>query len=120
MSVQIDPPLGADNSGMLEVARAVKESGLAHFVDINDNPMASRARMNSLMLSVAIEREVGLETIPHLTPRDMTVLGLQSALLGVHAAGVRNVLAVTGDPPEVGDYPGSHAVYEVDSIGLTR
>ena len=42
VSVQIDPPLGANNAGMLEVAQAVKDSGLAHFVDINDNPRAAR------------------------------------------------------------------------------
>jgi methionine synthase / methylenetetrahydrofolate reductase(NADPH) len=119
VSVQIDPPLGANNSGMLEIARAVKESGLAQFVDINDNPRA-RARMSGLMTAVAIERMVGLETIPHLTPRDMTISGLESLLLGGHAEGVRNVLAVTGDPPEEGDYPGAHAVYDVDSIGLTQ
>jgi methionine synthase / methylenetetrahydrofolate reductase(NADPH) len=46
-------------------------------------------------------------------------MGLQSQLLGAHSAGVRNVLAVTGDPPHVGDYPGSSGVYEVDAIGLT-
>jgi homocysteine S-methyltransferase len=48
------------------------------------------------------------------------VLGLESILLGAHAEGVRNVLAITGDPPEVGDYPGSQGVYEVDAIGLTQ
>jgi homocysteine S-methyltransferase len=74
--------------------------------------------MSALMLAVAIERAAGIETIPHLTPRDTTVAGLESVLLGAHAEGVRNVLAVTGDPPEVGDYPGSRGVYEVDSIGL--
>jgi homocysteine S-methyltransferase len=47
-------------------------------------------------------------------------MGLESMLLGAHAEGVRNVLAITGDPPEVGDYPGSRGVYEVDAIGLTR
>jgi homocysteine S-methyltransferase len=45
-------------------------------------------------------------------------MGLQSQLLGAHAEGVRNVLAVTGDPPHVGDYPGSSGVYDVDAIGL--
>jgi homocysteine S-methyltransferase len=119
VSVQIDPPLGANNAGMLEVAQAVQDSGLAHFVDINDNPRA-RARMSGMMTAVAIERNVGLETIPHLTPRDMTISGLESLLLGAHAEGVRNVLAVTGDPPEEGDYAGAHAVYDVDAIGLTQ
>ena len=72
------------------------------------------------MASVAIERDCGIETIPHLTPRDTSVMGLESQLLGAHAEGVRNILAVTGDPPEVGDYPGSRGVYEVDSIGLVH
>ena len=71
-------------------------------------------------MAAAIERQVGIETIPHLTTRDYTVLGLEALLLGAHAEGVRNVLAVTGDPPEVGDYPGSKGIYEVDAIGLTR
>src|SRR5215216_256713 len=99
VSVQIDPPLGGSNDGMLEIARAVKETGVADFVDINDNPRA-RARMSGLMTAVAIERNVGLETIPHQTPRDATIAGLESLLLGAHAEGVRNILAVTGDPPE--------------------
>ena len=76
--------------------------------------------MNALLASIAIERESGLETIPHVTPRDTSVMGLQSILLGAHADGIRNVLAVTGDPPEVGDYAGARGVYEVDSIGLTQ
>jgi methionine synthase / methylenetetrahydrofolate reductase(NADPH) len=119
VSVQLDPPLGANPEALLATARAVRESGKAQFVDVNDNPRA-RARMSGLMASVAIERLTGVETIPHLTPRDTTVNGLESQLLGAHAEGVRNILAVTGDPPEAGDYPGTHGVYEVDSIGLVE
>ena len=119
VSVQLDPPLGASNEGLIETARALKESGKAQLVDVNDNPRA-RARMSGIMASVAIQRTTGMETIPHLTPRDTAVAGLESLLLGAHAEGVRNVLAVTGDPPEEGDYPGTRGVYEVDSIGLTR
>jgi methionine synthase / methylenetetrahydrofolate reductase(NADPH) len=119
VSVQIDPPLGGSNEGMLEIAKALSETGAAHFVDINDNPRA-RARMSGIMTAVAIERLVGLETIPHQTPRDSTVAGLESLLLGAHAEGVRNILAVTGDPPEEGDYPGAGGVYHVDAIGLVQ
>jgi methionine synthase / methylenetetrahydrofolate reductase(NADPH) len=118
VSVQLDPPLGGNHRGMLEVAKGLEDGGTA-IVDINDNATA-RAGMSALMLSVAIERSTRLETIPHLTTRDATVLGLESQLLGAHAEGIRNVLAVTGDPPEVGDYPGSRGVYEVDSIGLVQ
>jgi methionine synthase I (cobalamin-dependent)/5,10-methylenetetrahydrofolate reductase len=119
VSVQVDPPLGANPEALIETARAVRDSGRAQFVDVNDNPRA-RARMSGIMASVAIERFTGVETIPHLTPRDTTITGLESLLLGAHAEGVRNILAVTGDPPEAGDYPGTHAVYDVDSVGLVE
>jgi methionine synthase / methylenetetrahydrofolate reductase(NADPH) len=119
ISIQLDPPLGGSNHGLLEAARELKASGIGH-VDVNDNPRA-RARMSGIMASVAIERFAGIETIPHLTPRDSTVVGLESLLLGAHAEGVRNVLCVTGDPPERGDYPSaSGGVYQVDGIGLTE
>jgi methionine synthase / methylenetetrahydrofolate reductase(NADPH) len=117
--VQIDPPLGGSYAGMLEVVRALRDSGKAHHVDINDNATA-RAAASALMLSIEIERTLDFETIPHLTTRDATIMGLESQLLGAHACGIRNVLSVTGDPPEVGDYPGSRGVYEVDAIGLAH
>jgi methionine synthase I (cobalamin-dependent)/5,10-methylenetetrahydrofolate reductase len=119
VSVQLDPPLGGNSSGLLEVATMLKESGRVGWVDVNDNATA-RAGMSSLMVSATIERRAEIETIPHLTTRDWSVMGLESMLLGAHAEGVRNVLAVTGDPPEVGDYPGARGVYEIDAIGLTQ
>ncbi len=118
VSVELDPPKGTNMEGMLRVARTLKDSGAVHVVDINDNPMA-RARLSALMSAVMIERTVGLETIPHVTPRDASAMGIQSQLLGAHAEGIRNILAVTGDPPHVGDYPGTSGVYDVDAIGLT-
>jgi homocysteine S-methyltransferase len=119
VSVQLDPPLGGSAEGLVDVARNIAESGLAHVVDVNDNPRA-RARMNGLLASSAIQRLAGIEVVPHLTPRDATIAGLESLLLGAHAEGIRNVLAVTGDPPEAGDYPGTGAVYDVDAIGLVE
>jgi homocysteine S-methyltransferase len=119
VSVEIDPPRGGNAQAMLDLARALKVSGHVDVVDVNDNPRA-RARMSGLIASATIERVVGLETIPHLTPRDSSIAGLESMLLGAHAEGIRNVLAVTGDPPEAGDYPGATGVYEVDSIGLSQ
>jgi len=119
VSVQLDPPLGGNSAGLVEVASTLKESGRVGWVDVNDNATA-RAGMSSLMVSATIERRAEIETIPHLTTRDCSVMGLESMLLGAHAEGVRNVLAVTGDPPEVGDYPGARGVYEIDAIGLTQ
>src|SRR5947207_149326 len=119
VSVQLDPPLGGNSAGLVEVAAALKDSGLVGWVDVNDNATA-RAGMSSLMVSATNERLAEIETIPHLTTRDWSVLGLESMLLGSHAEGVRNILAITGDPPEVGDYPGARGVYEIDAIGLTQ
>jgi methionine synthase / methylenetetrahydrofolate reductase (NADH) len=119
VSVQLDPPLGGRADGLVEAAAAIRESGLAQVVDVNDNPRA-RARMSGVMASVTIRRSAGIEVVPHLTPRDSTIAGLESLLLGAHAEGVRNVLAVTGDAPEQGDYPGTGSVYDVDAIGLVE
>jgi len=80
----------------------------------------ARVRMSALTLCYLIQHEVGIETIVHFTTRDRSLMGLQSELLGAHAAGVRNILALTGDPPSLGHYPDSSAVYDVDSIGLIR
>ncbi len=117
VTVQLDPPLGGSSRGLVEVAQGLEESGLVGFVDVNDNATA-RAGMSSLIASATIERSTGLETIPHLTTRDASVMGLESMLLGAHSEGVRNVLAITGDPPEVGGHPGARGVYEIDSVGL--
>ncbi len=119
VSIQLDPPLGGNIAGMIELTQSLKDSGRVDFVDVNDNAGA-RAGMNAIMFSSAIERSTGIETIPHLTTRDYTVMGLEAVLFGAHAEGVRNVLAVTGDPPEVGDYPGSSGIFEIDSIGLAK
>ena len=119
VSVQLDPPLGGSVGGLIDAARTIHESGRAHVVDVNDNPRA-RARMSGMIASAAIQREAGIEVIPHLTPRDSTIAGLESLLLGSHAEGLRNVLAVTGDAPEAGDYPGTGSVYDVDAIGLVE
>ena len=118
-SVQLDPPLGGNAAALIDAAGKIRASGVAQIVDVNDNPRA-RARMNGLIASVAIQQGAGIETVPHLTPRDSTIAGLESLLLGAHAQGIRNVLAVTGDSPEAGDYPGTGAVYDVDAIGLVE
>ena len=119
VTIQLDPPLGGSSKGLVELAQAIGESGKAGFVDINDNATA-RAGVSSLIVSATIERHADLETIPHLTTRDASLMGLESMLLGAHSEGVRNILAITGDPPEVGDYPGAQGVYEIDSIGLVE
>jgi homocysteine S-methyltransferase len=76
--------------------------------------------MGVLLAALIVQREVGLETVFHYTCRDRNMLGMLSDLLGAAAGGLRNVLVVTGDPPTMGPYPDSTAVFDIDSIGLTN
>lgn len=116
--VEIDPPKGLNPTKAIEGARLLKEAGV-DAINVADSPMA-RVRMSAMTLCYLIQREVGIETILHYTTRDRSLMGLQSELLGAHAAGVRNILALTGDPPSLGDYADSTPVYDLDSIGLIR
>jgi 5,10-methylenetetrahydrofolate reductase len=90
-----------------------------HVINIADGPRAS-ARMSPMVLATLIERNVGIETLLHYCCRDRNLLGMQADLIGAHAAGLRNLLIITGDPPKLGDYPSATAVFDVDSIGLVR
>lgn len=116
--VEIDPPKGFNPEKALRGARLLKDAGV-DAINVADSPMA-RVRMSAMTLCYLIQHEVDVETIIHFTTRDRSLMGLQSELLGAHAAGIRNILALTGDPPSLGDYPDSSAVYDVDSIGLIR
>jgi homocysteine S-methyltransferase len=118
ISVEIDPPKGLNPTKALDGACLLQEAGV-DFINVADSPMA-RVRMSALTLCYLIQHRTGVETILHLTTRDRSLMGLQSELLGAHAVGVRNIIALTGDPPSLGDYPDSSAVYDVDSIGLIR
>ena len=117
-SVELDPPKGANLDRLFDLVGRIEAAGV-EFADVNDNPMA-RARMSSLMSSALIQQRSGIETIPHLTPRDSTARGLESQLLGAYASGIRNVLAVTGDYPPPGDHGGSDATYQLDAVGLVE
>ncbi len=117
-TVEVVPPRGADPAPMLAQARALREAGI-DAVNIPDGPRA-QSRMSALLSAVLIERETGLEAIPHYACRDRNLLGMLSDLLGAAAAGIRNLLVVTGDPPKMGPYPEATAVFDIDAIGLTN
>lgn len=118
VSVEIDPPKGLNPTKALDGACLLQEAGV-DFINVADSPMA-RVRMSALTMCYLIQHRTGVETILHFTTRDRSLMGLQSELLGAHAVGVRNIIALTGDPPSLGDYPDSSAVYDVDSVGLIR
>ena len=105
VSVQLNPPLGA-NPEASSRPRAPCATRARRVRRRERQPTRPRAHERDHGVGRDRAVHVGIETIPHLTPRDMTVIGLESILLGAHAEGVRNILAITGDPPEVGDYPG--------------
>ena len=117
--VEIDPPKGIALDRIYEQVERVMASKKVDAIDINSGAMA-RVGMDAMVVAGALEAR-GVETVPHLTTRDQNIIGLQAMLLGAWTVGgVRNVLAITGDPPSVGDYPETSGVYEVDSVGLVK
>jgi len=119
ISVEIDPPKGVSLDRIFEQVNRIMASGCVDAIDINSGTLA-RVGMDAIMLAGALEAR-GVETIPHLTTRDLNIIGLQAMLLGAWAVGgVRNILAITGDPPSLGDHPETSGVYEIDSVGLVK
>ena len=117
-SVELTPPRGFDLSGTVAAAKVCKEAGV-DVVNLPDGPRAS-ARITPLAAAAAIEREAGIETIPHCCCRDRSLIGLQAELLAYAGSGIRNLLFITGDPPKLGNYPFSSGVFDTDSIGLVK
>ncbi|MSP91457.1 MAG: bifunctional homocysteine S-methyltransferase/methylenetetrahydrofolate reductase [Myxococcales bacterium] len=116
VSVELDPPRGIDCERLIHGAVALRQAGV-DAINIADSPLAT-ARMSPLALAVLIRQQVDIEILLHMSCRDRNLLGLLGESMGSHALGVRHLLCVTGDPPSVGDYPGTRGVFEVDSIGL--
>ena len=118
VSVEIDPPRSVRIDRTIEAARLLRDAGV-DLVNISDSAMA-RVRMGCLAVAFGIQHDLDLECLVHFTTRDRNLMALESELLGAHALGVRNVLALTGDPPRIGDYPTGSGVWDVDSIGLVE
>ncbi|HEX5451884.1 MAG TPA: bifunctional homocysteine S-methyltransferase/methylenetetrahydrofolate reductase, partial [Candidatus Limnocylindrales bacterium] len=116
VSVEIDPPRSIRIERTVEAARLLQEAGV-DLVNISDSAMA-RVRMSALSVAFAIQHDLDLECLVHVTTRDRNLMALESEMLGAHALGVRNILALTGDPPRVGDYPVGTGIWDVDSTGL--
>jgi methionine synthase / methylenetetrahydrofolate reductase (NADH) len=116
VSIELDPPKGLNPAKILDGAAYLKKLGL-EFINIADSPMA-RVRMSCIALARLLHDTLDLETILHMTTRDRNLMALQSDLLGAHALGLHNVLALTGDPVHAGNYPNLTGVWDVDSVGL--
>src|SRR5579875_1396140 len=118
VSVELDPPKGLNTAKLLAGAALLQEAGV-DCINIADSPMA-RVRMSCIALARLIQDHLNIETIIHFTTRDRNLMALQSELLGAHALGIRNILALTGDPLRVGAYPNTTGVWDVDSVGLIQ
>ena len=118
VAVEMDVPRGLNVDKLLVGARAMKIAG-ADVINISDGARA-RLRMNPAAVSSLIQNRVGIEVTMHFSCRDRNLLAIQSDLLGAHALGIRNILAVTGDPANIGDYPSATSVFDIDAVGLCR
>jgi len=116
--VELVSPKGISAEKEIVKARTLFEHGI-DAINIPDGPRAT-ARMSALAMAVQIHNEVGIEPVLHIACRDRNIIGMQSDLLGAWALGIRNILAITGDPPKLGNYPDATAVFDVDAIGLTN
>ncbi|MGN0537017.1 MAG: bifunctional homocysteine S-methyltransferase/methylenetetrahydrofolate reductase [Acutalibacteraceae bacterium] len=96
VAAELDPPYGSDLTKLMNAAAMLKESGV-DIITISDSPLA-HVKMEPVLCSTKIAREVGIDTLPHLCCRDRNINALRSVLLGAHSEGIRSVLVVTGDP----------------------
>ena len=118
VTVELDPPRGHTVEKLIQGAKLLKERGV-EIVDINDGSLG-RVRMSVLPTAILVREAAGLDINMHFTCRDRNLMGIQADLLGAHALGIRNILAMTGDPPRTGDYVNATAVFDVDAIGLVE
>ena len=116
ISVEIDPPRSVRIDRTIEAARLLQDAGV-DLVNVSDSAMA-RVRMGALAVAFGIQHDLSLECLVHFTTRDRNLMAIESELLGAHALGVRNILALTGDPPRIGDYPTGTGIWDIDSTGL--
>ncbi len=116
ITAEVAPPKGGNPARMLEMAQMLKER--VHAVNVTDGSRAV-LRMSSLAAS-AILLQHGIEPICQIACRDRNCIGLQADLMGAHALGIRNILALTGDPIKVGDHQKAKSVFELESVRLLK
>ncbi|MBT2679468.1 bifunctional homocysteine S-methyltransferase/methylenetetrahydrofolate reductase [Bacillus sp. ISL-35] len=114
--VELDSPRKLDTTRFFEGAKALKETGI-DALTLADNSLAS-PRISNSAIGHLVKEKIGMRPLVHLTCRDRNIIGLQSHLMGLHTLGLHDVLAVTGDPARVGDFPGASSVFDVSSFEL--
>ncbi len=115
--MEVDPPRGADLENLIKRVEPYIENVQA--LTVSDSPMA-RPRMSPISTARLLKDRLGKEVVVHYTCRDRNIIGMQSDLLGAHALGLENFIALGGDPPSIGDYPFATGVYDLTSEGLVE
>lgn len=116
VTAEVTPPKGGNPERMLQVAQSLK--GRVHAVNITDGSRAV-LRMSSLAASMVLLRHE-IEPVCQVACRDRNLIGIQGDLMGAHALGIRNILALTGDPVKSGDHPKAKAVFNLESVRLLK
>lgn len=116
--VELDTPRHLETTKFIEGAELLQRAG-ADAVTMADNSLAS-PRISNLAMGSILKYEKEVRSLAHITCRDRNLIGLQSHLMGLDALGINDILAVTGDPTKVGDFPGATSVYDVSSIELLQ
>ncbi|MDR6121874.1 methionine synthase I (cobalamin-dependent)/5,10-methylenetetrahydrofolate reductase [Bacillus sp. SLBN-46] len=116
--VELDPPRKLDTTKFFEGAKALKEAGIDS-ITLADNSLAT-VRISNESLGYLVKEKLGMRPLIHIACRDRNIIGLQSHLMGLHTLGLNDVLAITGDPARVGDFPGASSVYDVSSFELIQ
>ena len=116
ITAEVMPPKGGDPSHMVAMAQNLR--GRVHGINITDGSRAVM-RMSSLASAVILHQK-GIEPICQMACRDRNRIALQADLLGAHALGICNILALTGDPVKAGDHPDARSVFDLESVRLLR
>lgn len=114
--VELDSPKHLNTEKYFEGAKALQQAGV-DAITIADNSLASPRICNASIGSL-LKQQVNANPLVHITCRDRNLIGLQSHLMGLHTAGITELLAITGDPTKIGDFPGATSVFDITSFQL--
>jgi len=116
IAVELDPPFGTNTDKIMNAAAILKERDV-DFITISDSPIG-KVRVSSTLMAAKIKHKYDIEVIPHICCRDRNIIGLKSDILGAYINGIRNILAVTGDPIPSAERNEVKSVFNLNSMGL--